>query len=78
MQISSANLLATQAQTVRPRNAAGAAFEPIAFKSAPPAAAPAKPADPKAADISPGASLLAASGPAAGYVRPGTNLDIKI
>jgi hypothetical protein len=77
MQISSANLLAAQTQTARPRQAAPAfepMFEPMAFKSA------TAPVAAKPSEASPAASLLSGSEPGAstGYVRPGTNLDIKI
>ena len=80
MQISSANLLASQSQSVsRPREAA-AAFEPISFKQTPQASV--------AADLAPPAASAAPAPTAksggtatdvySGYVRPGTNLDIKV
>ena len=76
MQISASNLLATQSQaTVRAR-AAAPAFEPIAFKEAPPASVTQN----AAASSEPAAASPAPSAPSygGGYIRPGTNLDIKI
>jgi hypothetical protein len=83
MQISAANLLATQSQTTVRTHGTSAAFEPIAFKEAPAASAmPASvmPESVKKAAPAPAANHIAATvtGPGNGYVRPGTNLDIKI
>jgi hypothetical protein len=80
MQISAANLLATQSQTSIRSRGPVPAFEPIAFKEAPavqaaaPAAAPATASGPAA----PAAIATPATPSYGGYVRPGTNLDIKI
>jgi hypothetical protein len=74
MQISAANLLASQSQTVRPRPATTAAFEPIAFKQTPPSAVTQENARQPAASPEPTPSAAAPGG----YVRPGTTLDIKI
>lgn len=78
MQISAANLLATQSQTTVRTQATTAAFEPIAFKEAPAASVVQEPA--KKAAPAPSVNHIAATvtGPDSGYVRPGTNLDIKI
>jgi len=70
MQISTANLLASQTQSLsRPRTAA---FEPIAFKEASPAVAkkPAATIDQEGEPAAPAAGT--------GAVRPGTNLDITV
>ncbi len=78
MQISAANLLATQSQTTVRTHGATAAFEPIAFKEAPAASVVQDPA--KKPAPAPAANHIATSvtTPSSGYVRPGTNLDIKI
>lgn len=87
MQISAANLLASQSQAVRPRTNA-AQFEPIAFRQTP-AASPSEPASTvepavqnktSAAPSAPApAAEAAASIPGrSGYVRPGSHIDIKI
>jgi hypothetical protein len=78
MQISAANLLATQSQTTVRTHGTSAAFEPIAFKEAP--AASVVQESVKKAAPAPAANHIAATvtGPGNGYVRPGTNLDIKI
>lgn len=78
MQISAANLLATQSQTTVRTHGPTAAFEPIAFKEAPAASVIQEPA--KKPAPAPAANHIAATvtGPGGGYVRPGTNLDIKI
>lgn len=80
MQISAANLLATQSQmSIRSRGPAPA-FEPIAFKEAPAAQmpAPAAASATTSAPAAPAASAAPAAPSYGGYVRPGTNLDIKI
>jgi hypothetical protein len=79
MQISAANLLAAQSQTTARAHGTTAAFEPIAFKEAPAASVMQEPAK-KPAPAAPAANHIAAAvtGPSSGYVRPGTNLDIKI
>jgi len=79
MQISAANLLASQSQAVRSPSPA-AAFEPIAFKPTPPSAV--KPSvvskpDATGAGSSPAATSSAAA-PRNVYVRPGSQIDIKI
>ena len=77
MQISAANLLASQSQAVRSPSPA-AAFEPIAFKQTPQSAVTQGGAA-TAADPSP-AGNFAATAPRAStaYVRPGSQIDIKI
>lgn len=87
MQISAANLLASQSQAVRPR-ATTAAFEPIAFRQTPAASVsvattspePGPGAAPTTAAPAPAASSEVAPSFAArsGYVRPGSQIDIKI
>jgi hypothetical protein len=78
MQISAANLLATQSSqmTANVRGPA-ATFEPIAFKEVP---ATQNTATTAASAPAPAANHAAApaANPTGGYVRPGTNLDIKI
>jgi hypothetical protein len=77
MQISAANLLASQSQAVRP-SATAAAFEPIAFKQTPQSAVTQGGA-PTAAGSSPvGSSGTAAPRASTAYVRPGSQIDIKI
>jgi hypothetical protein len=82
MQISAANLLASQSQTVRP-SAAATSFEPIAFKQTPSSAVTQNDAAPKQVTTSSGYGAAPAnagegSRPSSGYVRPGTQIDIKI
>jgi hypothetical protein len=77
MQISAANLLASQSQTVRSSGPA-AAFEPIAFKQTPPSAVTQGGAPTAAGTSSAGASGTTAPRAAASYVRPGSQIDIKI
>jgi hypothetical protein len=82
MQISAANLLASQSQTVRP-SVTATSFEPIAFKQTPASAVTQNDAAPKQAATSSGygtAPVNAGAGarPSSGYVRPGTQIDIKI
>jgi hypothetical protein len=79
MQISAANLLATQSQTTVRTQGTPAAFEPIAFKEAPAASVIQETAK-KPVPAAPAENHIAATvtGPSSGYVRPGTNLDIKI
>ena len=79
MQISAANLLASQSQAVRSPGPA-AAFEPIAFKQTPqsavaPDGAVPKPIVGKRPSPEPGVGSAA---PRAIYVRPGSQIDIKI
>jgi hypothetical protein len=78
MQISAANLLASQSQAPSRTPSTAAAFEPIAFKSTPQAAVRqdvAKQAVPAAMT---GTNATTGTAAASGYVRPGTNVDIKI
>jgi len=77
MQISAANLLASQSQAVRSPSPA-AAFEPIAFKQTPPSVVtPSAVSKPDTTAMgSTGTSSAAA--PRAAYVRPGSQIDIKI
>ena len=82
MQISAANLLASQSQAVRSPGPA-AAFEPIAFKQTPQSAVAPDAAMTKPAAGSNGTSPGTAAGFAAprastAYVRPGSQIDIKI
>jgi hypothetical protein len=76
MQISSANLLATQSQVQARSRAPSPAFEPMAFKEAP-AASVTQSAAPASSSPS-AASASTAPNYSGGYVRPGSNLDIKI
>ena len=77
MQISAANLLASQSQAVRSPGPT-AAFEPIAFKQTPQSAVT-QGGGTTAAGPSPAGSF-GATAPRAGtaYVRPGSQVDIKI
>jgi len=76
MQISAANLLASQSQAVRSPSPA-AAFEPIAFKPTPPSAV--KPSAVSKPDTTESfAAPSSAAAPRASYVRPGSQIDIKI
>ena len=81
MQISAANLLASQSQSVRSPGPA-AAFEPIAFKQTPQSAvapsAASKPDTTGAGNSPAGISSAAAPRAATAYVRPGSQIDIKI
>ena len=83
MQISAANLLASQSQASVRTPGAAAPFEPIAFKPTPQAAAPQRSAQDAAKQTAPAVTLTGtrithSTGPASAYVRPGTNVDIKI
>lgn len=74
MQISTANLLASQSQPTRSRSS-GDGFEPIAFKQAAPSAGSTAA---EAQPVLPSARSSESTPAPTGYVRPGTNLDIKI
>ena len=81
MQISAANLLASQSQASVRTSGASAAFEPIAFKPPPQAAVPqesAKRTAPAPAATPTGTRVAPGTAAASAYVRPGTNVDIKI
>ena len=81
MQISAANLLASQSQASSRTPGAAAAFEPIAFKPTPQAAVPqdfARQTAPAPAAMPPRTRATSGATPASAYVRPGTNVDIKI
>ena len=77
MQISAANLLASQSQAVRP-SATAAAFEPIAFKQTPQSAVTQGGAATAADSSSAGAFAATTPRAATSYVRPGSQIDIKI
>jgi hypothetical protein len=89
MQISTSNLLASQSQPPRSRSSEG--FEPIDFKSAPAASAAtttaatttvaattAAPSATAASAASAPPSAATSASASTGYVRPGSQIDIKI
>ncbi len=83
MQISAANLLASQSQASVRTPGPTTPFEPIAFKPTPQAAVRRDAAQDSArqtapAATSPGPRTTAGVKPANAYVRPGSNVDIKI
>jgi hypothetical protein len=79
MQISAANLLASQSQASARTPGTAAPFEPIAFKPPPQAAVRQDTARQAAPAVTPpGTHSTARANPPNAYVRPGTNVDIKI
>ena len=83
MQISAANLLASQSQTSSRTQGTAAAFEPIAFKQTPPAAVSQDTVNSTATATAPAATpsptrAATSANTTGSYVRPGTTIDIKI
>ena len=81
MQISAANLLASQSQTVARPQSTAPAFAPIAFKQSAATATldmSQETRNGETASAAPTKSNGTTAAPYGGYVRPGTNLDIKI
>lgn len=82
MQISTATMIASQTTTTPRAGEQSAEFAPLMFKKAAsaavqsPATAPAQPA-PAATNASVAVPQVSEN-PGSGYVRPGTNLDIKV
>jgi hypothetical protein len=81
MQISATTLLAQQAPRVAPKAPQPTdAFEPLSFKQAAKAPQASMPEIQATTATKSGSSSSAglSSGPSAAYVRPGTNIDIKV
>lgn len=79
MQISASTILAQQAPRVAPKAPQPTdAFEPLSFKQA--AKAPALPEMQATVPAKSGtsATTVLSGGPSTAYVRPGTNIDIKV
>ncbi|GAA0525850.1 hypothetical protein FHS83_001986 [Rhizomicrobium palustre] len=79
MQINAATMIATQTTTPTPRSAEPAAeFAPLQFKkTAVPPEVKAPPAPVRPATLEAGSFPIQQS-PGNGYVRPGSNIDIKV